>query len=149
MALAGEREAALKVYAELQKSHDSDLRVWLQPASLLGEMRRDQQARQAYEEALRRDRENTYALNNLAWLLLKNGTDTQRALDLAQRAKRTVRQSREVDGTLAEAYTRLSMLRSAEAVYEEMLSYLPGSEKPRIEKLLASVRQKSRKEKNT
>jgi hypothetical protein len=41
------------------------------------------------------------------------------------------------------------MLRSAEAAYEEMLSYLPGSEKPRIEKLLASVRQKSRKEKNT
>ena len=149
MALAGEREAALKVYAELQKSHENDLRVWLQPASLLGEMRRDQQARQAYEEALRRDRENTYALNNLAWLLLKNGTDTQRALDLAQRAKRTVRQSREVDGTLAEAYTRLSMLRSAEAVYEEMLSYLPGAEKPRVEKLLAIVRQKSRKDKNS
>ncbi len=149
MALAGEREAALKLYSDLQKTHENDLRVWLQPASLLGEMRRDQQARQAYEEALRRDHENIYALNNLAWLLLKNGTDSQRALDLAQRAKRTVRQSREVDGTLAEAYTRLSMLRSAEAVYEEMLSYLPGPEKPRVEKLLASVRQKSRKEKNS
>jgi len=149
MALAGEREAALKVYTELQRTNESDLRVWLQPASLLGEMGRDQQARHAYEEALRRDRENTYALNNLAWLLLKDGTDVQRALDLAQRAKRTVRQSPEVDGTLAEAYTRLSMLRSAEAVYEEMLSYLPGAEKLRVEKLLAGVRKKSRKEKSS
>ena len=68
---------------------------------------------------------------------------------IVQRAKRTVRQSPEVDGTLAEAYTRLSMLRSAEAIYEEMLSYLPGAEKLRVEKLLAGVRKKSRKEKSS
>ncbi len=149
MALSGERERALKAYAELQRTDANDLRVWLQPASLLGEMGRDQQARHAYEEALRRDRENSYALNNLAWLLLRDGTESQRALELAQRAKRTVRQSPEVDGTLAEAYSKLSMHRSAEAIYEEMLSYLPSADKPRVEKLLANERKKSRKEKNS
>lgn len=149
MALSGERDSALKVYAELQLTDASDLRVWLQPASLLSEMGRDQQARQAYEEALRRDRDNTYALNNLAWLLLRDGADSRRALELAQRAKRTVRQSPEVDGTLAEAYSKLSMHRSAEAIYEEMLSYLPSTEKPRVEKLLANERRKSRKDKSS
>jgi predicted Zn-dependent protease len=146
MALAGDREAALVAYGELQALRGSDLRVWLQPAALLGEMGREAQAKKAYEEALQRDRDNVFALNNLAWLLLRSGQELPRALEMVQRAKRAVRQSPEVDGTLAEAYTKMAMHRSAEAIYEEMLSYLPQSEKPRVEKLLVAVRQKSRKE---
>ena len=146
MALAGDRDGALRNYTQLQAQHGDDLRVWLQPAALLGEMGRDQEARNAYEETLRRDHDNTFALNNLAWLLLRRNENIQQALELAQRAKRTVRQSQEVDGTLAEAYSRLAMNRNAEAIFEEMLSYLPASEKPRIEKLLAGARKKSRLE---
>ena len=149
MALAGDRDGALRNYTQLQTQHGDDLRVWLQPAALLGEMGRDREARSAYEETLRRDHDNTFALNNLAWLLLRRNENTQQALELAQRAKRTVRQSQEVDGTLAEAYSRLAMNRSAEAIFEEMLSYVPASEKPRVEKLLAGVRKKSRKEGNS
>lgn len=145
MALAGDREAALLRYAKLQDAHANDLRVWLQPATLLGEMGRDQPARKAYEEALRRDRDNPFALNNLAWLLLRGDGNPREALELAQRAKRSVRQSQEVDGTLAEAYSRLSMNRNAEAIYQEMLSYVPASDQPRVERLLAGTRKKSKK----
>ena len=148
-ALAGNRDAALRQYSELQKDHASDLRVWLQPAALLGEMGRDDEAKLAYSEVLKRDSENAFALNNLAWLMLRRGEEPRHALEYVQRAKRTVRQSPEVDGTLAEAYLKLDMNRNAIAVYQEMLSYMPAADKPKIEKLLESARRRGRKEGNS
>lgn len=148
-ALAGDRETSLRYYSRLQLDHSSDLRVWLQPAALLGEMGRTAEARRAYEEVLKRDSENAFALNNLAWLLLRRGEEPRHALEYVQRAKRTVRQSPEVDGTLAEAYLKLDMNRNAVAVYQEMLSYLPEADKPRVEKLLEAARRRGRKEGNS
>ena len=149
VALAGDREASLRLYAGLQRDHAADLRVWLQPAALLGEMGRDAEAKHAYAEVLKRDSENAFALNNLAWLLLRRGEEPRHALEYVQRAKRTVRQSPEVDGTLAEAYLKLDMSRNAVAVYQEMLSYLPQADKPRVEKLLEAARRRGRKEGNS
>ena len=148
-ALSGDREDALRQYAELQRIPGTDLRVWLQPAALLSEMGRDAEARHAYEEVLKRDSQNAFALNNLAWLLLRRGEEPRHALEYVQRAKRTVRQSPEVDGTLAEAYLRLDMNRNAVAVYQEMLSYLPVADKPRVEKMLQAARRRGSKEDNS
>jgi len=148
-ALAGDRQGALKLYADLQKTQPDDVRVWLQPAALLGEMGRTSEARLAYGEALRLNPNHPMVLNNLAWLLLERHEDEREALELAQRAKRSAGQSAEVDGTLAAAYSRLEMHRNATAVYEEMLSYLPSTDRPRIEKLLAGSRKKQRKEGNS
>jgi Flp pilus assembly protein TadD/uncharacterized protein involved in exopolysaccharide biosynthesis len=145
-ALSGDRQGALKLYGELQKTAARDVRVWLQPAAILGEMGRTDEARQAYEEALRLEPNHPMALNNLAWLLLENKSNERQALELAQRARRGVRQSPEVDGTLAAAYTRLAMHRNAAAVYEEMLSYVPASDRSRVEKLLDEARRRQRKE---
>lgn len=145
-ALAGDREGALRIYAGLQQQHQQDMRVWLQPATLLGEMGRVEEAKKAYQEALRLEPNHPMALNNLAWLLLERHEDERQALELAQRAKRSLRQSPQVDGTLAEAYTRVAMHRNAAALYEEMLSYLPATERPRIARLLEDSRKRQRKE---
>ncbi|MBM3762435.1 MAG: tetratricopeptide repeat protein [Acidobacteria bacterium] len=149
LALSGDRERSLKQYQELQIANAGDVRVWLQPAALLQEMGRGGEAKRLYETVLRLNPNHPMALNNLAWLLLERRESERVALDLVQRAKRVVRQSAEVDGTLAAAYTRLEMHRSATAVYEEMLSYLPVSERPRVEKLLAEARKKKQKEGNS
>jgi tetratricopeptide (TPR) repeat protein len=148
-ALSGDRAGALQQYAELQALKKDDPRVWLQPAALLGEMGRHEEARKSYEEVLRVAPNHPQALNNLAWLLLERHQDERRALELAQRARQAVRQSPEVDGTLAEAYSRLAMHRNATAVYEEMLSYVAESDRQRVERLLAGSRKKQRKEGNS
>lgn len=148
-ALAGDRAGALDIYSKLQKQIGSDARVWLQPAALLSEMGRTDEARGAYERVLELAPNHPQALNNLAWLLLERHQEERRALELAQRAKQAVRQSPEVDGTLAAAFSRMEMYRNAVATYEEMLSYLPQSERPRVEKLLAESRKKMRKDGTT
>lgn len=146
LAMAGKTRDALTAYVDLQKRFPSDARVWLQSGALEEQLGRKAQARAAYEQALKLDPNHPIVLNNLAWLLLEDRSDAQRALTLAQRARQLVRQSMEVDGTLARAYTASAMYRNAEAIYEEMLSYLPQGEKSRIEKLLASLRSDLRKE---
>lgn len=97
----------------------------------------------AYEEALKRDKDHPIALNNLAWNLLRRGEQLERALECAQHAKRLLQRAPEVDGTLAAAYLKLSMPRSAAAIYEEMLAYVAETEKPRIRKMLDSARKLS------
>ncbi len=148
-AMAGDLKQALARYASLRENHPTDIRVWLQPAALLEEKGRAAEALPLYEQSLRLDPNQPVALNNLAWLLLNSQSDPQRALELAQRAKRLSRQSPEVDGTLAGAYLQLGMYRNASAIYEEMLSYLPGKERPRIQKMLVESRLKEKQERKS
>jgi tetratricopeptide (TPR) repeat protein len=142
-ALAGKPERAIEVYKGLQVSNGDDVRVWLEPAVLLDELGREEAAISNYREALKRQKDHPIALNNLAWRLLKQGKDLQLALEYAQQAKRALPRVPEVDGTLAEAYTRLAMYRNAAAVYEEMLAYIDAKNKPRILKLLEETRRMS------
>jgi cellulose synthase operon protein C len=141
--MAGDRESALAAYQRLQKSHGSDVRVWLQAGALLAEMGRNGEARASYEQALQRDRRNPFVLNNLAWLLVQSGQEVERALEYAQEAKRLLRQAPEVDGTLGAIYTKLAMHRNAVAVYEEMLGYVAVGERARVEKLLDEAKRNS------
>ncbi len=143
LVLAGQNAKALALYGDLQKTHSGDVRVWVQPAALLEEAGQQEAAMLAYEEALKRDKDHPIALNNLAWNLLRRGEQLERALECAQHAKRLLQRAPEVDGTLAAAYLKLSMPRSAAAIYEEMLAYVAETEKPRIRKMLDSARKLS------
>jgi cellulose synthase operon protein C len=142
-ALGGAGPKALEIYANLQKQYPDNQRVWLEPAALLDEMGRGNEAIAAYRHALERNKANPLALNNLAWRLLQQGKDLEQALELAQNAKRLLQRAPEIDGTLAEAYTRLAMHRNAAAIYEEMLGYVDSQNKPRIQKLLEASRKRS------
>lgn len=139
-AISGDPQGALKLYRQLQQSHAADVRVWLQAGALLSEMGQVAAARKDYEKALALDRSNPFVLNNLAWLLLQTGESAEKALEYAQEAKRSLRQSPEVDGTLGAIYTKLSMYRNAVAVYEEMLGYVAIGDRSRVEQLLAEAR---------
>lgn len=141
-ALSGAAPKALAIYTALQHQHPEDQRVWLESAALLDELGRPEDAIAAYRQALQRNKSNPLALNNLAWRLLQQGKDLEQALELAQNAKRLLQRAPEIDGTLAEAYTRLAMHRNAAAVYEEMLGYVDPSNKPRIQKLLEASRKR-------
>jgi predicted Zn-dependent protease len=148
-ALAGDIAGALERYRRLRETNPNEVRAHLQAAALLDEQGKAEEALALYESALQLDPNQPVVLNNLAWLLLKAKTNPQRALELAQRAKRITRQSAEVDGTLAQAFAATGLHRNALAVYEEMLSYVPPAERPRIQQLLAATRQRVTPEKRS
>lgn len=147
LGLAGKLDQASALYVSLQKSAPSDSRPWLHHAALLAENNRKPEAIAAYRQALARQGNNPFILNNLAWLLLETGGDKTEALEYAQQARRLMGQSREIDDTLASAYVKSGMYRSALAVYQEMETYLPPAEKKQVAGLIQSVRKKADSEK--
>lgn len=144
LALAGEVDRALALYTETEKLYPKNAAVWLQHAALLSERNDKAGALSKYQEALAHDKNNPLILNNLAWALLQGGGPAEKALEYAQQARRVFGRSREIDDTLATAYTRLAMFRNASAIYEEMLVYLPPAERPRVQKLLETTKRKTK-----
>lgn len=144
LALAGDVNKALSLYTETEKMFPQNAAVWLQHAALLSERNDKAGALAKYQEALAHDKNNPLILNNLSWMLLESGGPAEKALEYAQQARRVFGRSREIDDTLAAAYSRLSMFRNASAIYEEMLAYLPPPERPRVQKLLETTKRKTK-----
>jgi tetratricopeptide (TPR) repeat protein len=96
--------------------------------------------RKAYEEALQRDPENPFALNNLAFLLARKGVDTQKALTYAERAKRMMPGNWEVSDTLAYVYVRLGLARNAVATLEEVSHNQRGTDLDNTREVIAQLR---------
>jgi Tfp pilus assembly protein PilF len=95
----------------------------------------------AYEEALKRDAKNPYALNNLAFLLARRGEELDRALNLAEEARHILPRSREINDTLVYIYVRKGMKRNAAATLEQLASNLPASQQNRTRELLRQIQQ--------
>jgi Flp pilus assembly protein TadD len=74
---------------------------------------RKAEARQMYEKALEFNPNFAPAANNLAWMLLQNNEDPDRALDLAKRAKEQLPDDPYVADTLGLAYIAKGLYVSA------------------------------------
>jgi Flp pilus assembly protein TadD len=77
-------DVALKSIADYSSAHPADKQIKKQVAILLLNFGQLDKARIAYEKLVRDDPSDGLALNNLAWLVVKD--DPARALSLAQRA---------------------------------------------------------------
>jgi tetratricopeptide (TPR) repeat protein len=101
---SGNYDAAITEYRAALASLDGDgpgaARVNLSLALIYRAMGRKQDQRMAYEEAIRLDANNAIAQNNLAYLLGDMEIDLDRALGLAQRARKLLPNSDEVADTL-------------------------------------------------
>jgi tetratricopeptide (TPR) repeat protein len=93
----------------------------------------------AYQEVLKRDSKNPYALNNLAFLLAHRGEDLDRALAMAEEAQHVLPGSRETNGTLAYVYIRKGMKRNAAATLEKLAAILPASQQGNTLALLEQI----------
>jgi len=120
LGMLGKRDEAQVQFQQVQKKAGNDARPWLLYGALMASTSNVSAERQAYEEALRREPENPFVLNNLAFLLARNGQDLQKALTLAERARRGLPKSWEVNDTLAYVYLRLGLTRNAVATLEEV-----------------------------
>jgi len=120
LGMLGKREEAQAQFQQVQKKAGNDARPWLLYGALMASTSNLNAEKQAYEEALRRDPENPFVLNNLAFLMARNGQDLQKALTFAERARHGLPKSWEVNDTLAYVYLRLGLTRNAVATLEEV-----------------------------
>ena len=139
LALLGKHSEAALEFQKLQKSRPDDPRPWLLHGALLSARGKLPEAQQAYQEALRRDRNHPLVLNNLAFVIARTGKDLASALQYAEQAKRILPASREVNDTLAYIYVAMGMGRNATAILEEMAVARPQDLK--VARLLTQVRQ--------
>jgi tetratricopeptide (TPR) repeat protein len=120
LGMLGKRAEAEVQFQAVQQKAGRDARPWLLYGALMASTSNSQAERKAYEEALQRDPDNAFALNNLAFLLARTGVDIQKALTYAERARRQLPGNWEVNDTLAYVYVRLGLARNALATLEEL-----------------------------
>jgi tetratricopeptide (TPR) repeat protein len=89
---------------------------------------RKPEAREAYEQAIKLDPQNGFALNNLAFLIAEGGSgDLDQALTYAQRAKQVLPNLSEVSDTLGWIYLKKNMSDNAMDIFQALVNKKPGN----------------------
>jgi tetratricopeptide (TPR) repeat protein len=87
---------------------------------------RRNEARSVYEALIRMDPNNAVALNNLAYLMVETGLDSDVALSYAQRAKQLLPDMPEVSDTLGWIYLKKAQYDYAVTAFQDLVSKAPG-----------------------
>ncbi|HTQ55674.1 MAG TPA: tetratricopeptide repeat protein [Bryobacteraceae bacterium] len=86
------------------------------------------EARQTYEQAVKLDPQNGFALNNLAFLMAETtGGDLDEALTYAQRAKMALPNMNEVSDTMGWIYLKKNMTDNALDIFQHLIDKAPGN----------------------
>jgi tetratricopeptide (TPR) repeat protein len=89
---------------------------------------RKPEARQTYEQAVKLDPQNGFALNNLAYLIAEGGGgDLDQALTYAQRAKQILPNLSEVSDTLGWIYLKKNMSDNAMDIFQGLVNKAPNN----------------------
>ncbi len=96
---AGDTEAAEKLYDDWLVEHPDDITIRMALAKQLLQEQRLEEAKSQYQQVIELDRDNAYALNNIAWLLREE--QPQEALEYARRASGLSPDSSRILDTLA------------------------------------------------
>jgi tetratricopeptide (TPR) repeat protein len=83
------------------------------------------EAKHAYEQVVKLDPANPYALNNLAYLMAESGDDLDQALTFAQRAKQILPTLNEVSDTLGWIYLKKNLSDSAIGIFQDLVKKEP------------------------
>lgn len=127
----GDLNEALRVFQSAADANPKDTkaltRALLQIALLMDGTGRHNEAGPVYEQILKIQPDHPVALNNLAYIVAEQGTDPDRALDLAQRAARQIKDSPEVQDTLGMAYLKKNQPDQAAAAFRAALQSQPNN----------------------
>jgi tetratricopeptide (TPR) repeat protein len=113
LALSGRLREAAAEYARAQTLQGAPPDVWVKAAAVHNALGDLTAAQTAYEQALARDGSNPIALNNLAYLLGRNGRQLEYALQLAQNAGQILPDSDEIRDTLVYVSLRMGLKQQA------------------------------------
>lgn len=123
----GSQEKALKLYQDLAKKKPDSPSVLMLTGMLFESMGRVEEAMKQYEGALKLDAEFGPAANNLAWLLIERGEDPDRALVLAETARRKMPESPFAADTLGWVYAKKGFHQKAVNLFNEALGQIPNN----------------------
>jgi tetratricopeptide (TPR) repeat protein len=105
----------------------NDVRAYLMRGSIESVRGNPARAEEFYRKALQIQPDNAAAANNLAYLLLENGGNTDVALSLAQLARRSRPDQHDIADTLAWAYVHKRAYTSAIELLQEALKASPNT----------------------
>jgi tetratricopeptide (TPR) repeat protein len=123
----GSVDQAVAVYEKAVEDNPKNDQLYVSLGSLLESRGNVEAAEQSYKKALQLRPENADAANNLAYLLLKTGENFDRALTLAQQARRAMPNSPNAADTLGWAYFKRGMYSQAEQLFQEAASKVPDN----------------------
>jgi tetratricopeptide (TPR) repeat protein len=123
----GDLNGALASFTTASTLAPNDSGPLTQIALIYDQSGRAEQARVAYENALKLDPDNAQAMNNLAYLKAQEQVDLDRALTLAERARKKLPGSLDVEDTLAFVYVRKNLTDEALRMMRDLVSKRPNN----------------------
>ncbi len=124
----GDLNAAIPALYKAREGLPGNSLVVNELALALQSANRQPEAREAYEQAIKMDPQNGFALNNLAFLIAEGGSgDLDQALTYAQRAKQVMPNLSEVSDTLGWIYLKKNMSDNAMDIFQELVNKMPGN----------------------
>ncbi|MFI5184848.1 MAG: tetratricopeptide repeat protein [Vicinamibacteria bacterium] len=133
---AGRLDEAAEQYTQILEARPESLRAWVNLGNLEAGRGRPQDAERAYRRALAVSPDDPDALNNLAWLLLQEGSRLEEAEALAHDAARRRGPDRAlVLDTLARIESARGRCADADATFAEALALpaLPPGQRTQLE----------------
>jgi tetratricopeptide (TPR) repeat protein len=121
----GQIDAAASTYERTIRENPKDIRAYVAFGTLEERRGNWQSAQKLYQTALQLQPDQPAAANNLSYLLLEHGGDTDHALALAQIARRAMPDSPNTADTLAWAYYKKGIYKSAIDLLEEVTKKVP------------------------
>jgi tetratricopeptide (TPR) repeat protein len=121
----GDSANAVTAYKKAQEAAPSNAGPYLQLALLYENSGQREDAMPLYEKALDLQPDNPIALNNLAYMLADTGSNLDRALTLAQRARQQVPNDPNIADTLGFIYVKKNLHDSAIALFQELIEREP------------------------
>jgi tetratricopeptide (TPR) repeat protein len=123
----GDLNAALESFQKAKASDPKNPVVQVQLAMMLEVLGRRDEARPVYDEILQIQPDNVIALNNLAYALAEEGKDLDKALGLAERAKKVLPNDPNVADTLGWIYIRKNLSDNAIQIFNDLTAKHPTS----------------------
>jgi tetratricopeptide (TPR) repeat protein len=124
----GDLKGAIQTLYKARETLPGNAMVVNELAVALQSADRKQEAREAYEQAVKMEPQNGFALNNLAFLIAEsNAGDLDQALTYAQRAKQALPNLSEVSDTMGWIYLKKNMTDNAMDIFQGLVDKMPGN----------------------
>lgn len=122
----GDVNLAVDTFRRAAQAAPTDSRPLLQLGMLLDGTGRRDQAKPVYEQVLRIQPDNPFALNNLAFIKAEEGVDLDEALTMAQRARQKMPNSSDILDTLGWIYIKKNLSEDAVRTLRELIQAQPS-----------------------
>lgn len=118
--LKGDLQGALDSWKKASELAPNGITALINRAMTLDSMKRLTEARPLYDQVLRLQPDNSFALNNLAYLLAEEGNELDAALTLAQRARQKSPNDPMIADTLGWVYIKKGLANNAIAIFSDL-----------------------------